>query len=92
MTWKLQVEGLAYKLHEMACEVYILVVTNGNKGCFNSDICGNSSNAEIAAIRKQEQYNSGKILGIPPKNMYFLDYEDCVLKLAAREELSRKLV
>ncbi len=63
--------GLAYKLHEMACEVYILVMTNGNKGCSNSDVCGNSSNAD-AAIRKQEQYNSGKILGIHTSKKYVL--------------------
>jgi len=84
--------GLARSLHEMGKQVFIVIMTNGDKGCSNTEICGNATNAELAAIRQEEQYNSGAILGIPKENMFFLGYEDCLLKSYTRNEVTQKLV
>ena len=84
--------GLVKILQELNSEAYIVIMTNGDKGCSNNEVCGSSTNEELAEIRKQEQFNSGKILGIPQENMIFLGYEDCELKTYDRRKLSQKLV
>lgn len=62
--------GLVKKLTAQGTQVFIVVMTNGDKGCSNPEVCDEStSNAELAEIRKQEQMESGKILGIPQENM-----------------------
>ena len=67
-------------------------MTNGDKGCSNMNLCGNMSNAELAELRKQEQYRSAEILGIPLQNIQFLGYEDVLLKTYDRAELLRQIV
>jgi N,N'-diacetylchitobiose non-reducing end deacetylase len=85
--------GLVKILTGMGVEVFIVVMTNGDKGCSNPEVCDDSTtNAELADIRIQEQKKSGEILGIPPENMYFLGYEDMLLKQYSRSEISQKLV
>ena len=34
-------------------EVFLVILTNGDKGCGNPNVCGNSTNAQVAAIRMQ---------------------------------------
>ena len=85
--------GLVKILSDMGVEVSIVIMTNGDKGCSNPEVCDESTtNAELAEIRIQEQLNSGKILGISEENMHFLDYEDLLLKAYPRNEVSQKLV
>jgi LmbE family N-acetylglucosaminyl deacetylase len=73
-------------------EVYSLIMTNGDKGCGNQEICGNATSEEIADIRKQEQYNSADILNIPHENIFFLGYNDVELKMYSREEVTQQVV
>lgn len=84
--------GLAKLLPTLKSTAHILVMTNGDKGCSNPDVCGSATNEELAEIRKQEQYESGKILGIPQEHMYFLGYEDLGLKMYPRIEVSKRIV
>lgn len=84
--------GLISKLNEVGAEVFMLIMTNGDKGCSNDAICGNSTNEELVEIRKQEQYNSANVLGISNNNILFLGYEDIQLKLAPRTELTAKVI
>lgn len=73
-------------------EVHLAIMTNGDKGCGNSELCGNLTNAELAAMRKQEQIKSAALLGIPAQNIDFFGYEDCALAFVPSEEVSRRLV
>jgi LmbE family N-acetylglucosaminyl deacetylase len=84
--------GLVKILPSLKSSAHIVVMTNGDKGCSNPDLCGTASNEELAEIRKEEQYKSGEILGIPQDHMHFLDYEDCELKMYSRSEVSKKVV
>jgi LmbE family N-acetylglucosaminyl deacetylase len=84
--------GLAKLLPALGSTAYLVVMTNGDKGCSNAAVCGSATNEELAQIRIEEQYRSGEILGISRENMYFLGYEDGELKNYPREEVSKKLV
>lgn len=83
--------GLIAQLKGIA-EVFAVIVTNGDKGCSNDAICGNSTSAEIAAIRQTEQLNSAVILGIPSENVIFMPYEDCLLNSYPEQNVLRELV
>ena len=84
--------GLVTRLHDIGATVHLLIMTNGDKGCSNDEICGNVSNSELVEIRKQEQYRSAEVLRIPLNNIYFLEYEDVILKTYSRSEISQKIV
>lgn len=73
-------------------EVYLLILTNGDKGCGNPELCGNSSNAELASIRQSEQIKSAEVLGIPTENILFMDYEDCFLSNYPSQDLHKNIV
>lgn len=73
-------------------DIHLLILTNGDKGCGNDLICGNSTNEEIAVIREEEQRQSAAILGIPPENIDFLGYEDCELSSYPQQDIQKKLV
>lgn len=83
--------GLVSQISNIS-EVHLLILTNGDKGCGNAELCGNSSNAELAYIRQSEQFASAGVLGIPTKNVLFLDYEDCFLSNYPSQELQRHIV
>lgn len=84
--------GLVSRLHDEGVDIHLLIMTNGDKGCSNVDVCGNVSNEELVVIRKQEQYHSAELLHIPISNIKFLEYEDVLLKMYSREVISRRLV
>jgi LmbE family N-acetylglucosaminyl deacetylase len=85
--------GLVKRLSDAGgADVHLLIMTNGDKGCSNDAVCGNASNAELAEIRQQEQYHSAELLNIPLENIYFLGYEDVLLKMYSRVEISKKIV
>lgn len=73
-------------------DIHILVMTNGDKGCGNVELCGNSTNAEIAQIREGEQFQSAAILGIPNENVIFLGHEDCLLKTYPIAQIEQEVV
>lgn len=83
--------GLVSLLKGIA-EVSILVLTNGDKGCENTILCGNSTNAEIAKIRASEQLTSAAILGIDPSNVMILNYEDCLLSTYSNFQVKQDIV
>jgi LmbE family N-acetylglucosaminyl deacetylase len=33
--------------------IHLVILTNGDKGCGNPDVCGNSTNQEVAVIRQE---------------------------------------
>ena len=73
-------------------EVHLLIMTNGDKGCGNPELCGNITNEELAVLRQEEQRRSAAVLGIPAENVDFLGYEDCALNVISHEEVQRKVV
>jgi hypothetical protein len=83
--------GLVSMLRGIA-EIHILIVTNGDKGCSNDEICGNLTNAALTALRQQEQADSAKILGIPVENIYYLTYEDCQLNQYPVAQVQQEIV
>jgi LmbE family N-acetylglucosaminyl deacetylase len=66
--------------------VYVLC-TDGSKGSGDREITGQ----ELAAIRREEQSNAGKVLGL--KAVVFLDNEDSVLRptLELRKDITREI-
>jgi LmbE family N-acetylglucosaminyl deacetylase len=83
--------GLVAHLKGIA-EVYAVIMTNGDKGCSNDAVCGNSTKEEIAVMRQAEQLNSAAVLGIPAENVVFLPYEDCQLNSYPEQNVERELV
>ncbi len=73
-------------------EVSLLILTNGDKGCGNVEICTNKTNADVAGIRQKEQLNSAQILGILAENVHFLSYEDCLLSTYQSAEVQQEIV
>ena len=73
-------------------DVHLLILTNGDKGCGNQVLCGNSTNAALAAIRQTEQWNSALVLGIPKENIVFLAYEDCLLSTYPSQDVLQEIV
>lgn len=72
-------------------EVSIAILTNGDKGCGNDALCGNTSNAELATMRQGEQYVSASLLGIEPEHIHFLDYEDCILSSYSATSIQQQI-
>lgn len=54
--------------------VYILIVTDGSMG-----YCSNEQKDTISDIRREETYESFKILGVPPENIIWMGFPDCRL-------------
>ena len=50
------------------------------------------TDAEIAEIRKREQFASAAILGIPTENVMFLSHEDCLLNTYPVIDLQQEIV
>ena len=83
--------GLVYLLNEIA-DVHLLILTNGDKGCSNPEICTNKTNSDVADIRRVEQANSASILGIQSQNIHFLPYEDCQLNQYPKGDVQKDIV
>lgn len=84
--------GLISQLTAQGSDVHLVIMTNGDKGCSNPDMCATLSREELIEQRQQEQYASAAVLSIPQENIHFLGYEDVQLKQANRTEVSEKLV
>ena len=84
--------GGTVSLLQGIAEIHLLILTNGDKGCGNDKICGNSTNEEITLIRQEEQKKSAAVLGISPENIDFLGYEDCELNSYPQKEIQKKII
>ena len=68
-------------------EVVYVMCTDGSKGSSDREITGE----ELSRIRRQEQSNAGKVLGL--KEVVFLDHEDSLLQptLELRRDIAREI-
>ncbi len=71
--------GTLAELADTGAEVYILILTNGDKG--SSD--PNMSPHKLTAIRVREQEQAAKALGA--KQVFFAGYSDCELEYSRRD-------
>lgn len=79
--------GTVAKLCSEGWEMVYVLCTDGSKGTSNREI----SSQELARIRRQEQLNAGKVLGL--KDVVFLDYPDSYLQptLELRRDIAREI-
>ena len=79
--------GTVAKLCAEGWEMVYVMCTDGSKGSSDREI----TQAELAAIRREEQINAGKALGL--KDVVFLDYEDSMLQptLELRKDIAREI-
>lgn len=79
--------GTVAKFCAEGWEIVYVMCTDGSKGSSDREI----TQSELAAIRRQEQINAGKVLGL--KDVVFLDYEDSLLQptLELRKDITREI-
>ena len=79
--------GTIAKLCAQNWDVTYVLCTNGSKGSGDENI----TSEEIAAIRRNEQIEAGRVLGL--KDVTFLDYEDSILEpsLSLRKAIARQI-
>ena len=79
--------GTIAKLCSQNWDVNYVLCTNGSKGSGDENI----TSEEIAAIRRNEQIEAGRVLGL--KDVTFLDYEDSILEpsLSLRKDIARQI-
>ena len=79
--------GTVAKLCAEGWEMVYVLCTDGSKGSSDREI----TQAELAAMRRQEQIDAGKVLGL--KDVVFLDYEDSMLQptLELRRDIAREI-
>ena len=79
--------GTIAKLCSQNWDVNYVLCTNGSKGSGDENITAE----EIAAIRRNEQIEAGRVLGL--KDVTFLDYEDSILEpsLSLRKDIARQI-
>jgi len=69
--------GTVAKWAASGCDVYYLILTNGNKGSSNP----NAVPSELTELRREEQRAAAKLLGV--KEVFFCDYEDGLLEVSS---------
>lgn len=79
--------GTVAKLCAAGWEMVYVMCTDGSKGSSDREI----TQRQLASIRRKEQQNAGKTLGL--KDVVFLDYEDSMLQptLALRKDIAREI-
>ena len=79
--------GTVAKLCAAGWEMVYVMCTDGSKGSSDREI----TQRRLASIRRKEQQNAGKTLGL--KDVVFLDYEDSMLQptLALRKDIAREI-
>jgi LmbE family N-acetylglucosaminyl deacetylase len=79
--------GTVAKLCSEGWEMVYVMCTDGSKGSGDREI----TSEELARIRRQEQINAGKVLGL--KDVVFLDYPDAYLQptLELRRDIAREI-
>ena len=69
-------------------DVYVMILTLGNVGTGDPDM----SRYKLAQIRRQEEVDALKELGIPEENYINLGYTDGMLEFADKEEVVKQIV
>ena len=79
--------GTVAKLCSEGWEMVYVLCTDGSKGSSDREI----TQKELASIRRREQLEAGKVLGL--KDVAFLDYEDSMLQptLELRRDIAREI-
>ena len=79
--------GTVARLIREGWEFVYVMCTDGSKGSSEPDM----TQSKLSKIRKQEQINAGKVLGL--KDIVFLDYEDSYLtpNLDLRRDIAREI-
>ena len=79
--------GTAAKWCHEGWEVVYVLCTDGSKGSSDRKV----TSQELSKIRRQEQINAGKVLGL--KDVVFLDHEDSMLQptLELRRDIAREI-
>ena len=79
--------GTVAKLSNSGAEMVYVLCTDGSKGTEDKNL----SPTELAGIRKNEQLNAGKVLGL--KDVAFLGYPDAYLtpSLDVRKDIARQI-
>ena len=79
--------GTVAKLCSEGWEIVYVLCTDGSKGSSDREI----TQKELASIRRREQLEAGKVLGL--KDVAFLDYEDSMLQptLELRRDIAREI-
>jgi LmbE family N-acetylglucosaminyl deacetylase len=68
-------------------DIRILIYTNDNAGSNDPEM----TKERLAAIRKAEEEEACRILGIPPENITWLGYDDGMLEYVDRRELTKQV-
>ena len=79
--------GTVARLCAEGWEMVYVMCTDGSKGSSDREI----TEAELASMRRQEQIDAGKVLGL--KDVVFLDYPDSYLQptLDLRKDIAREI-
>ena len=79
--------GTVAKLCAEGWEMVYVLCTDGSKGSSDREM----TQKELVRIRREEQTNAGKVLGL--KDVVFLDYEDSMLEptLGLRRDIAREI-
>ncbi|MBN18496.1 MAG: GlcNAc-PI de-N-acetylase [Chloroflexi bacterium] len=79
--------GTVARLIREGWEFVYVMCTDGSKGSSEPDM----TQSKLSKIRKEEQINAGKVLGL--KDIVFLDYEDSYLtpNLDVRKDIAREI-
>ena len=84
---ELSASGTMAKLVKNGNTVILVFLTSGNKG--SRDLTMTSE--RLARIRRQEDIEANKVLGIPEENLLFLGYDDGMLEYVPEKELVEKV-
>ncbi|MFC1562962.1 PIG-L deacetylase family protein [candidate division KSB1 bacterium] len=79
--------GTFAKLTANGNKIYIVLYTTGNRGSRDLDM----TSEKLAQIRKKEDEEAMKTLGIPAENMFWLGYDDGMLEYVPEKELCEKV-
>jgi len=79
--------GTLAKLAANGNKIYVVLYTTGNKGSRDLDM----TSERLAQIRKVEDEESLKAVGIPSENIIWLGYDDGMLEYVPEKELCEKV-
>jgi LmbE family N-acetylglucosaminyl deacetylase len=68
-------------------EIHVVIYTNDNAGSRDPSM----THQRLAAIRRSEEENACRILGIPVQNIVWLGHDDGMLEYVDRRELTRQV-
>ncbi len=84
---ELSSSGTMARLVQNGNTVILVFLTSGNKGSRDLEMTAE----RLARIRRQEDIDANKVLGIPEENILFLGYDDGMLEYVPEKELVEKV-